>query len=141
MCERAVQGREMAAVHVRAGDIVEGDWRQVLQHEKYVPTPFIEHAIGVLSREQTVLILSDNAMYLDWLRTRLPSVVTADRIIPGYDGLSEIHRALADILLLSHCRTIVGPPTSSFSGLAPTSARGRSCAPTRWSRADENARC
>ena len=116
-CARAVGGRPLAAVHVRAGDIVEGDWRHVLPHEKYLPTTFIEGAIEGLGRDQAVLVLSDNDRYLEWLQTRFPSTIGAAELVPGYAALSEVHRALADICLLSRCQTIVGPPSSAFSWL------------------------
>ena len=130
-CAQAAHGRPLAAVHVRAGDIVDGDWRQVIVHEKYLPTPFIEAAIEALSRDQTVLVLSDNHRYLSWLQTRFPSVVTAAELVLGYAQLSEVHRALTDILLLTHCRTIVGPPSSAFSRL------GANLGPGAIVRADE----
>ncbi len=36
---------EYSAVHARAGDIVDGAWRQFVPVEKYVPTAYVEHAV------------------------------------------------------------------------------------------------
>ena len=33
--------REYSAIHVRAGDIVTGDWRQFVPVDKYMPTPYV----------------------------------------------------------------------------------------------------
>jgi hypothetical protein len=113
-------GDQLSAVHVRAGDIVTGDWRQRAYFHKYSPTPYVEFAIEQLTGPDgdPVLLTSDNPSLLAWLRQRHGSVVTAEELIPGYTGLPEMLRAFADILLLSRCTTIVGPPRSAFSSLA-----------------------
>ncbi len=110
----------IAAVHVRAGDIVGGAWRHVVGHEKYSPTPFVHHAIERLTErgEKPALVLSDNAQYLAWLRGRFPTLITSAEIVPEYAGLTELQQALADILLLARCEPIIGPPNSAFSRLA-----------------------
>lgn len=131
-CQDVAAAEPLVAVHVRAGDIVDGDWCQVMHHEKYLPSPFIELAIESLLREQVrVLILSDNDEYLRRLRDRFASAVTAAELVPGYERLSALHQALADIFLLAHCREIVGPPSSAFSQLAAK------LGPERIVRADE----
>jgi len=119
-CSAWPLGADIAAIHVRAGDIVDGRWRHVLCHEKYVPTPFIYEAIERLSEGATkqVLVLSDNAPYLAWLAERFPTVITAAETVPGYGSLTSMQQALADILMLSRCEPVVGPPSSAFSRLA-----------------------
>jgi hypothetical protein len=125
-CQDATRARPIAAVHVRAGDIVDGDWRQVMHHEKYIPSPFVDLAIDTLLREQNaVLILSDNDDYLNSLLERFPAATTGAQLLPGYEELSEIHRALADIFLLAQCRLIVGPPSSAFSRVPANLGPGR----------------
>lgn len=113
-------GDSLAGVHVRAGDIVQGAWRQTIVHEKYLPTAFFDHAVDVLTRsgDRRVLVLSDNRRYLGWLRERFPPVVTAAEMVPGYAQLTEMQQALVDIVLLARCDPIVGPPSSAFSRLA-----------------------
>lgn len=113
-------GNQLSAVHVRAGDIVTGGWRQRVYFHKYSPTPYVEFAIEQLTGPDgaSVLLTSDNPSLLAWLRQRHDSVVTAAELIPGYRELPEMLRAFADILLLSRCVTIVGPPRSAFSSLA-----------------------
>jgi len=116
----------IAALHVRAGDIVDGVWRHVLVHEKYSPTPFVHEAVRTLTDEgrRPILVLSDNADYLAWLKERSPSVITTAEAIPGYTALTQAQQALADILLLARCEPIVGPPSSAFSRLAANLGRG-----------------
>ena len=122
-CSQLDGAGTLSAVHVRAGDIVTGDWRHLIAHEKYTPTPYVEYAIEQLSDgdHKQVLVLSDNDDYLGWLRRRFTTVKTAPEIVPGYASLTEAQRALADILVLSHCAAIIGPPSSSFSRLAAES--------------------
>lgn len=116
----------IAAIHVRAGDIVGGAWRQVVNHEKYLPTPFVHAAIERFAEGGTkqVLVLSDNAQYLAWLRDRFPTIVTAAEIVPDYASLTATQQALAEILMLSRCEPIVGPPSSAFSRLAANLGTG-----------------
>jgi hypothetical protein len=110
----------MAAMHVRAGDVIDGDWRDFLLHEKLTPTPFVHEAIRSLTEggERRVLVFSDNDDYRTFLTRRFDGVVTAEEIIPAHERLSAIHRAFAEILALSRCELIVGPPNSAFSRLA-----------------------
>ena len=112
--------RDLSAIHVRAGDIVTGDWRQFMAYEKYVPMPFIEAAITKLSegwqearpdpvRQRSLHCLSS------WTASTAPA--RRGTSVRGHDSLSELHKALADILILSRCRSIVGPKSSAFSHL------------------------
>lgn len=118
-CRSWPAGEPVAAIHVRAGDIVSGAWRYGIIHEKYVPTPYVHCALERLTGggSAQVLVMSDNAPYLDWLRTRFPAIVTCEQVVPGYAELTPLQRALADILMLSRCHTIAAPPRSAFSML------------------------
>jgi len=119
-------GDDLSAVHVRAGDIVTGDWRHTLFYGKYMPVPFVDSAVTALADggRKSVLVLSDNPVYVSWLQSRHPEVVTSADIMSGYDDLPEVLRALADLVLLSRCRTIVGPSASAFSQLAANLGSG-----------------
>jgi len=109
-----------AAIHVRAGDIVKGDWRQFLPVEKYTPRPYVEFAIQRLLAEGVghVLILSDNEDYANELRQRFDCVRRPHELLPHYVELTAVQRALADIWLLARATRILGPTTSAFSRLA-----------------------
>ena len=116
----------LSGVHVRAGDIVDGEWRHLVAHEKYAPTPYVEHAIERLSAGGgQVAVMSDNRLYLSWLDARFPAVVTAEAMVPGYEALTGDQRSLADLLVLSGCRTVVGSRRSAFSRLATNLGGGR----------------
>lgn len=109
----------ISALHVRGGDIVSGRWRHSMYYGKYMPLPYVTHAAEELTREAGhLLILSDNAMLLAWLRRRFDSIVTAADIVPGYDQLPVMLRAFADILVMSRCGSVYGPSDSAFSTLA-----------------------
>lgn len=109
-----------SALHVRAGDIVSGAWRQFVPVEKYMPTAYVEFAIETLSGpdRDPVVLFSDNAPYARHLKRRFSQIEFPDDIIPGYSDLTEVQRAFADVLALSRARRIVGPRASAFSGLA-----------------------
>jgi hypothetical protein len=120
LCSRWPTGAGIPAIHVRAGDVVDGNWRHVVVHEKYSPTPFVHHAIERLTQggKRQVLVLSDSSQYLAWLKDRFRGVISTAEIVPGYERLTEMQQALADILILSRCQLVVGPPSSAFSRLA-----------------------
>lgn len=112
--------KRYSAIHIRHGDIVFGEWRHVMAHEKYIPTPFILSAVETLSGadHRPVLVVSDNDDYVEWLKQRYAGIHTARDIFPGYMGLTELQRALVDILAMSRCEPIVASPRSAFSCLA-----------------------
>jgi hypothetical protein len=109
-----------SAIHVRAGDIVEGDWRQFLPAEKYTPRAFVEHAIrqALAEGHGGVLIVSDNRAYIEILKSRFDRIVTPADLLPGYARLTRQQQAFADIWLLSGAKRILGPTSSAFSRLA-----------------------
>ncbi|MGO9326835.1 MAG: hypothetical protein ACLQJ0_01790 [Steroidobacteraceae bacterium] len=112
--------RGYSAIHIRAGDIVAGNWRQFVPVEKYVPTAYVEFAIQTLSGadRDPVVVVSDNERYVCHLKSRFNTILTPGDIVPGYAALTELQRAFADILVLSRARRIVGPRASAFSQLA-----------------------
>ena len=107
------------AIHIRAGDIVTGDWRTFMAYEKYVPLPFIERAIEVVSgpKQTPVLVMSDSPACIAYLRSRHPQIRSREEIYPGYSSLSELDQAFADIVMMASSRTVVGPKLSAFSRL------------------------
>jgi hypothetical protein len=108
----------LLGIHVRAGDIVTGGWRHVVTHQKYVPTAFVHRALTAFAAGgRKALLISDSPDYAAYLRSWFP-VLTPEELIPGYERLNETQRALADMVLLSRCDPIVGPPASAFSRLA-----------------------
>lgn len=112
--------RGYSAIHVRAGDIVTGDWRQFVPVEKYMPTACVECAIETLSGpdRSPVVLVSDNEPYIRYLKARFNAIRLPGDMVAGYADLTEIQRALADILILSRARRIAGPRASAFSQLA-----------------------
>jgi hypothetical protein len=112
-------GSRALAVHVRAGDIVFGDWRHIMQHDKYTPVPLVTAAIEEARRDgRTVVLFADNEQMTRWLVSRYPEVVVASDVLAERKGLTDLQRAVFDLVLMSRCREITGPPRSAFSGLA-----------------------
>jgi hypothetical protein len=110
-----IQG--LSAVHVRAGDVVTGDWGHFMAYEKYVPMPFIEAAVVKLSAggRKPVVVMSDSEPCVAYLRGRHRNLRAPADLYPGYESLSDVQKAFADVLMLSRCRVIVGPKSSAFS--------------------------
>jgi hypothetical protein len=118
-CGTWAQGERWTGVHVRAGDTVIGPWRNGMWHEKYLPASCLGAALVECQREDApVLLCSDHPQYAAWLQTRYGHVRSADDVLPRLDRLTPTQRAFAEILLLSRCDRIVGPPRSAFSTLA-----------------------
>lgn len=111
--------QDYSALHIRAGDIVDGVWCQFVPPEKYIPTPYVEFAIEKLSgsRRDPVWVLSDNEPYVRYLKNRFGQIRLSSDFFPGYADLTEMQRALADSLALSGAQRIVGPKLSAFSRL------------------------
>jgi hypothetical protein len=117
---RAADPRGYSAIHIRAGDIVGGDWRQFVPVEKFMPTAYVEFAVETLTGRDAgqVVLVSDNDRYVRYLKARFDLVRSPSDLIDSYARLSEAQRALTDVLVLSRARRVVGPPTSAFSQLA-----------------------
>jgi hypothetical protein len=109
-----------AALHIRAGDIVTGDWRQFVPVDKYLPTPLVEFAIAEQAGpdQRPVVIVSDNEPYVRHLKTRFPTLRSPADLVPDYAQLTCAQRAFADILVLAQARQLAGPCQSAFSRLA-----------------------
>ena len=127
------------AIHMRRGDLIKGEWRQFLSHEKYIPTQFYTFASAQRQAEgERVVAFSDDETCLRLLATGSDDVVRSDDLIPGLRDMTELQRALLDILAMSEARQIIGPPASAFSGLAAALAGrrvkqpGDLCPHERW---------
>ena len=112
--------RGYSAIHVRAGDIVTGDWRQFVPVDKYIPTPYVKFAIEKLSGtdRSPVVVVSDNDEYVRFLKSCFDTIRTPGDFVAGYTDLTESQRALADIMVLSQARCIMAPRSSAFSRTA-----------------------
>jgi hypothetical protein len=109
-----------AALHIRAGDIVTGDWRQFVPVDKYLPTPLVEFAITELAGpdHRPVVIVSDNEPYVRHLKSRFLMLRSPADLVPDYAQLTCAQRAFADIMILAQARQLAGPCQSAFSRLA-----------------------
>ncbi len=118
-CATWTQEEQWTGVHARAGDTIVGPWRNGMWHEKYLPTSCLSAALAECQREGSpVLLCSDHPQFAAWLQSRHGDVRLVHEVLPGFDGLTALQRAFAEMLLLSTCDRIVGPSRSAFSGLA-----------------------
>jgi len=126
------EGRSYCAMHIRAGDIVFGDWRQFLPIAKYLPVAYVEIAIKSLAPTCQLLLVSDNVDYVSYLKERFDSVSVPEDIVTHYRSLSESQKMFADILLLARARRLFGPPMSAFSRLAADLGAADVCRVDEW---------
>ncbi len=112
-------GERWTGIHVRAGDVVTGAWRRTLWHEKYQVLPLLRSTVERSCQDGgTVLLVTDHPALADWLAAGLSGACRPAALIAEYPGLTESQQVLADLLLLSRCSSVVGPPKSALSGLA-----------------------
>lgn len=108
------------ALHIRAGDIVTGNWSQTMPVEKYLPTGFVEHFIARLAEESDLplVVFSDNADYISHLLGRFDRIWTVADLVPGCGDFSEAQQAFVDVFMLSGASRLFAPVRSAFSQLA-----------------------
>jgi len=160
VCAKQDTGDGWTAVHLRAGDIVTGEWRHIMHHEKYTPLAYVEHAIEQLGLgDANALILSDSEACVDHLRARYERLVVPSELLPGYDRLTESQRALAvDVTVRpnrrpppqcvqlprrqpgGHADHPPGPPAPGWAGSRHIGSRDPSlCGPSRTFRTTRGA--
>jgi len=108
------------AIHMRAGDIINGAWCQSWPVEKYLPTAYVDFIIrqSAAKSHLPIVVFSDNVEYVNWLRKKFKTVQTSAEIVPGYASLTESQRAFADAFMLSKASCLYGPTLSNFSQFA-----------------------
>jgi hypothetical protein len=105
--------------HVRAGDVVTGEWRRTMWHEKYPVSPLLRRSIrSALDDGRRVVLVTDNPEYARWLVEKCPGAHTTVEVFGDEVELTALQRAMADLLLLSSCKTVIAPARSAFSTLA-----------------------
>ena len=105
--------------HWRAGDVGSGPWRRAMWHQKYQPSPVAELVVAQLVAEGTeVIVVSDDIEQAERLARRVHGVRVSSDLVSDVDQLTPLQFAAADLLVLSGCQRIIGPPHSAFSTLA-----------------------
>ena len=108
------------AIHIRAGDIINGAWRQSWPVEKYLPSAFVDFIIRQSAGKShlPMVVFSDNKEYVDYLRKKFKIVRTSAEMVPGYASFSESQQAFADAIMLSKASCLYAPTLSNFSQFA-----------------------
>lgn len=114
------QRRMYDALHIRAGDIITGNWSQSMPVEKYLPTGFVDYFIEGLAGGSglPLVVFSDNGDYISYLVGRFDRVWTVADLVPGYGDFSEAQQAFVDVFMLSGASRLFAPVRSAFSQLA-----------------------
>ena len=66
---------------------------------------------------------TDHPEYAAWLAERYGTVAPA-ALVPGYEALTSVQRALADLVVLSRCETVAAAGWSAFSRVAVNAGGG-----------------
>ena len=105
--------------HWRTGDVGSGPWRRAMWHQKYQPSPVAEMVVAQLAAGGTdVIVVSDDGALATDLVRQIPGARISSDLVPRADQLTPLQLAAADLLVLSSCQRIIGPPNSAFSTLA-----------------------
>ncbi|RCW88760.1 hypothetical protein [Paracoccus lutimaris] len=111
-----VGGGDPIAIHVRRGDILDGDpWSYSSWPSKYVPDEFFRAFIA--QSTGPVIAFSDTPAAVAHLAQGNPRVVPAGALFDG-DSLSPAARDLLELMLMSECAEVGAPSQSAFSRAA-----------------------
>ncbi len=113
--ERAGGGRPLA-IHVRRGDILDGDpWSYSSWASKYVPDEFFRAFVAAV--EGPVIAFSDTPAAVEHLRQGDPRILSVQELLdPG--ALTPAERDLLELLLMAGCAQVGAPSHSAFSRAA-----------------------
>lgn len=119
---RRMEGQAAVALHIRRGDLLWPRFRWVAAGSKYRPTllyaEYLRRRLAAGARE-CFLVFSDDAETLRELKRSFPELRSQEDFFdPG--RYSELQLAVLDMVLMMHCRQIVGPGVSAFSNFAET---------------------
>lgn len=112
---RAGGGRPLA-IHVRRGDILDGDpWSYSSWASKYVPDEFFRAFVAAV--DGPVIAFSDTPAAVEHLRQGDPRILPAHELLdPG--ALTPAERDLLELLLMAGCEQVGAPSYSAFSRAA-----------------------
>ncbi len=109
-------GGQPAAIHVRRGDILDGDpWSYSSWASKYVPDEFFRAFVA--RAEGPVIAFSDTPAAVEHLRQGDPRLVPVHELLKA-GALSAAERDLLELLLMAGCAEVGAPSHSAFSRAA-----------------------
>ncbi|WP_287885442.1 MULTISPECIES: tetratricopeptide repeat protein [Paracoccus] len=111
-----VGGGQPLAIHVRRGDILDGDpWSYSSWASKYVPDEFFRAFVA--DREGPVIAFSDTPAAVGHLRRGDPRILPVNELL-DHGRLSAAERDLLELLLMAGCAEVGAPSHSAFSRAA-----------------------
>lgn len=112
----AVGQTDAAAIHVRRGDILDGDpWSYRAWPSKYVPDEFFRQFAA--THDGPVIAFSDTPAAVRHLAQGDGRILAVDDLLAGLD-LTLAERDMLELLLMAECRVIAAPSASAFSQAA-----------------------
>ena len=110
-------GAQPTAIHVRRGDILDGDpWSYTAWPSKYVPDEFFRAFVAETTGP--VLAFSDTPAALTHLAQGDPRIVPVAGLLDAEDGLTIAQRDVLEVLLMARCERVGAPSYSAFSRAA-----------------------
>ena len=102
-----------AAIHVRRGDILDGDpWSYRAWPSKYLPDEVFRRYVDL--RDGPVIAFSDTPAAVHHLRQGDARIMPVDDLLADQD-LSLAERDMLELLLMAECEEIAAPASSAFS--------------------------
>lgn len=112
----AVASGPAAAIHVRRGDILDGDpWSYAAWPSKYVPDEFFRAYVGTTTGP--VLAFSDTPAAIPHLAQGHPRIVAVAGLLADR-GLTTAQQDVLELLLMARCAQVGAPAYSAFSRAA-----------------------
>lgn len=109
-------GGAATAIHVRRGDILDGDpWSYSSWPSKYVPDEFFRAFMQ--TTQGPVIAFSDTPAAVTHLAQGDPRIVPVTQLFSD-EALSVAERDLLELFLMSECAQVGAPSHSAFSGAA-----------------------
>ncbi|WP_134726580.1 hypothetical protein [Paracoccus luteus] len=105
-----------AAIHVRRGDILDGDpWSYAAWPSKYVPDEFFRAFVE--TTQGPVLAFSDTPAAIPHLAQGHPRIVAVAGLLADH-GLTTAQQDVMELLLMARCAQVGAPAYSAFSRAA-----------------------
>lgn len=115
---RVPGGGKTLGMHVRLGDVA-GPLAQVRWFgSKYLPLDYYRRAIDKLGdHADRIVLFSNDRKVRELIGVDSPKIHVSSEIFNDTD-LNDVHRAMADMVMLGHCDEVFAPPESMFSSAA-----------------------
>ena len=113
--ETSAFGTDMTGVHVRHGDVVDGNWKHFGHMMRFVPYDVINWYLDKLGKRENIVVFSDESNALEQIQLAPRGESKEFRTLAPYQS---VHLDLSDLFQMAHCSQILCPERSAYSAFA-----------------------